>query len=309
LRNNDKVDAVLLLSHNGMDVDLKLASRVTGIDVILGGHTHDAVPQPVPVKNAGGTTLVTNAGSAGKFLAVLDLEVAKGRVSDVRYRLLPVFSNLLKPDPAMAALIDKMRAPHAGALSEKIATADRLLYRRGNFSGTMDQLICEALRREFDSEISFSPGFRWGNSVLPGQPITMEDVLSHTAVTYPETYLQEMTGSQIKDVLEDIADNIFNADPYRQQGGDMVRTGGLSYACTPAETIGRRISDLKLADGRPIEAGKSYRVAGWASVNEQKGAPVWDVFVEHLRYGKVPQQIGTGVTLKGADGNPGITEG
>ena len=307
LRNSDKVDAVLLLSHNGMDVDLKLASRVTGIDVILGGHTHDAVPQPVPVKNAGGTTLVTNAGSAGKFLAVLDLEVAKGRVSDVRYRLLPVFSNLLKPDPAMAALIDKMRAPHAATLSEKIATADRLLFRRGNFSGTMDQLICEALRREFDTEISFSPGFRFGNSVLPGQPITMEDVLSHTAVTYPETYLQEMTGSQIKDVLEDIADNIFNADPYRQQGGDMVRTGGLSYACTPAETIGRRISDLKLADGCPIETGKSYKVAGWASVNEQKGAPVWDVFVKHLRSGKIPQQIGTGVTLKGANGNPGIT--
>lgn len=306
LRNKDKVDVVLLLSHNGMDVDLKLASRVTGIDVILGGHTHDAVPQPVPVKNAGGTTLVTNAGSAGKFLAVLDLEVAKGRVSDARYRLLPVFSNLLKPDPAMAALIDKMRAPHATALSERIATADRLLYRRGNFSGTMDQLICEALRREFDTEIAFSPGFRWGNSVLPGQPITMEDVLSQTAVTYPETYVQEMTGSQIKDVLEDIADNIFNADPYRQQGGDMVRTGGLSYTCTPAETIGHRISELKLADGRQIEAGKSYKLAGWASVNQQKGAPVWDIFAKHLRAGKIQQQSGTGVTLKGIDGNPGI---
>ncbi len=306
LRNNDKVDAVLLLSHNGMDVDLKLASRVTGIDVILGGHTHDAVPQPIPVKNAGGTTLVTNAGSSGKFLAVLDLELAKGRVGDVRYRLLPVFSEVLKPDAAMAALIEKMRAPHAAAFGEKIATADRLLYRRGNFSGPMDQLICEALRREFDTQIALSPGFRWGNSVLPGQPITMEDVLSETAVTYPQTYVQEMTGGQIKDVLEDVCDNLFNADPYHQQGGDMVRTGGLSYTCTPKESIGRRISDLKLADGRPLEAEKSYKVAGWASVNEQKGAPVWDVFAKHLRSGKIPQQLGTGVTLKGVDENPGI---
>src|SRR6185312_9197585 len=293
LRNKDKVDAVLLLSHNGMDVDLKLASRVTGIDVILGGHTHDAVPQPIPVKNATGTTLVTNAGSCGKFLAVLDLEIGKGHVADVRYHLLPVFSDLLKPDPAMAALIDKLRAPHASMLTEKAATAKQLLYRRGNFSGPMDQLICEALLKEFDSEIALSPGFRWGNSVLSGQTITMEDVLAETAITYPETYVQEMTGSQIKDVLEDVCDNLFNADPYHQQGGDMVRTGGLSYACTPAESIGRRISDLELADGRLVEAGKSYKVAGWASVNEQKGAPVWDVFVKHLRSGKLPEPTGT----------------
>lgn len=307
LRNKDKVDAVLLLSHNGMDVDLKLASRVTGIDVILGGHTHDAVPRPIPVKNATGTTLVTNAGSCGKFLAVLDLEIAKGRVTDVRYHLLPVFSDLLKPDPAMVELIDKLRAPHASMLAEKAATAKQLLYRRGNFSGPMDRLICEALLREFDSEIAFSPGFRWGSSVLSGQTITMEDALAETAVTYPETYVQEMTGSQIKDVLEDVCDNLFNVDPYQQQGGDMVRTGGLSYACSPSETIGRRISDLKLADGRLVEAGKSYKVAGWASVNEQKGAPVWDVFVKHLRSGKLPEPTGTGVTPKGVNDNPGIT--
>src|SRR5437868_12232878 len=203
LRNNDSVDAVLLLSHNGMDVDLKLASRVRGIDVILGGHTHDAVPQPIAVTNAGGTTLVTNAGSNGKFLGVLDLDLTKGRVSGVRYRLLPVFSELLKPDAAMRALIEQMREPHAAAYAEKIATADRLLYRRGNFSGTVDQLICDALRRELDAEIALSPGFRWGLSVLPGQPLTMEDVLSETAITYPETYRQSMTGSQIKDILED----------------------------------------------------------------------------------------------------------
>lgn len=308
LRNKDKVDAVLLLSHNGMDVDVKLASRVRGIDVILGGHTHDAVPQPIPVKNAGGTTLVTNAGCAGKFLAVLDLELAKGRVSDVRYRLLPVFSDLLKPDPAMAALIEKLRAPHASMLAEKITTAEHLLYRRGNFSGPMDRLICEALLKEFDTKLAFSPGFRWGNSVLPGQSITMEDVLAETAITYPETYVQEMTGSQIKDVLEDICDNIFNPDPYFQQGGDMVRTGGLSYTCTPTESIGRRISDLKLADGHPLEASKSYKVAGWASVNQQKGAPVSDVFVKHLRSGKLSERLAAGVTLKGVTGNPGVTD-
>jgi len=306
LRTNDKVDAVLLLSHNGMDVDLKLASRVSGIDVILGGHTHDAVPEPILVANPGGTTLVTNAGSSGKFLGVLDLDIRKGRVSDIRYRLLPVFSELLKPDPAMAALIEKLRQPHAAAYGEKIATADHLLYRRGNFGGTIDQVICEALRNEFGAEIALSPGFRWGNSVLPGQPVTMEDVLSETAITYPETYVVSMTGGQIKDILEDVCDNLFNPDPYYQQGGDMVRVGGLAYTCVPGEAVGRRISELKLTDGRHVEAGKSYKVAGWASVNEQQGTPVWGILASHLASGKTADLRGGGITLKGVDDNPGM---
>jgi sulfur-oxidizing protein SoxB len=307
-RDNDKVDAVVLLSHNGMDVDLKLASRVTGIDVILGGHTHDAVPQPIAVNNAGGVTLVTNAGSNGKFVAVLDLDIAKGKVANVRYRLLPVYSELLKPDPAMQALIDKTREPHALALDQKIAAADRLLYRRGNFIGTMDQLICDALRSELNAEIALSPGFRWGTTALAGQPLTMEDVLAQTAVTYPQTYIQTMTGGQIKDVLEDICDNLFNTDPYYQQGGDMVRVGGLSYTCTPVESVGKRISELKLDSGRALEARKSYKVAGWASVNEQSGAPVWDVVAKHLKSGKPPNRPAPGVTLKGVEDNPGIAE-
>jgi sulfur-oxidizing protein SoxB len=306
LRNNDKVDAVVLLSHNGMDVDLKLASRVRGIDVILGGHTHDAVPQPIAVTNAGGVTLVTNAGSNGKFLGVLDLDLAKGKVNDVRYRLLPVFSELLKPDAAMQTLIDRTREPYATQDAEKITTADRLLYRRGNFSGTMDQLICDALRGELNAEIALSPGFRWGTSVLPGQPVTMEDVLAETAITYPETYVQSMTGSQLKDVLEDVCDNLFNADPYYQQGGDMVRVGGMTYTCSPNGAVGHRISELKLDNGRGIEAGRSYKVAGWASVNEQNGIPVWDVFASHLRSGKTRDPRGADVTLKGVDDNPGI---
>jgi S-sulfosulfanyl-L-cysteine sulfohydrolase len=306
LRGNDKVDAVLLLSHNGMDVDLKLANRVSGIDVILGGHTHDAVPQPVPVTNAGGTTLVTNAGSNGKFLAVLDLELAKGKVSDIRYRLLPVFSELLKPDAEMQALIDKQRGSQAVAYVDKIATSDRLLYRRGNFGGTMDQLICDALRGELNAEIALSPGFRWGISLLPGQPVTMEDVLAETAISYPETYVQAMTGGQIKDILEDVCDNLFNADPYYQQGGDMVRVGGMSYTCTPADAVGHRISELRLDNGHELDAGKSYKVAGWASVNEQKGAPVWDVLAKHLRSGKNGDRRNAGVTLKGVENNPGI---
>jgi len=308
LRSNDKVDAVVLLSHNGMDVDLKLASRVTGIDVILGGHTHDAVPQPVTVTNAGGVTLVTNAGSNGKFLAALDLEIAKGKVANARYRLLPVFAELLKPDPAMQTLIDKIREPHAGDWGDKIAPADRLLYRRGNFSGTTDQLICDALREQLNAEIALSPGFRWGTTVLAGQPLTMEDVLAQTAIAYPETYTLAMTGGQIKDVLEDVCDNLFNADPYYQQGGDMVRLGGLSYTCMPAESVGKRISELKLDDGRALEAGKSYKVAGWASVNEQRGTPVWDVVAKHLKSGKPSNRSASGVTLKGVDGNPGIAE-
>jgi sulfur-oxidizing protein SoxB len=306
LRDNDKVDAVLLLSHNGMDVDLKLASRVLGIDVILGGHTHDAVPQPIAVKNASGVTLVTNAGSNGKFLGVLDLELAKGKIKDLRYRLLPVYAELLKPDPAMDTLIERVHATHTTDWNGQVATADRLLYRRGNFSGPTDQLICDALRRQLDAEIALSPGFRWGTTALAGQALTMEDVLAETAITYAETYVQRMTGSQIKDVLEDVCDNLFNADPYYQQGGDMVRVGGLSYACTPAESAGRRISDLTLDNGKPLQAGKSYKVAGWASVNAQQGKPVWDVFADHLRAGNMSSPRLSTVTLKGVDGNPGI---
>ena len=306
LRSNDKADAVLLLSHNGMDVDLKLASRVTGIDVILGGHTHDAVPQPVAVKNSGGVTLVTNAGSNGKFLAVLDLDLGKGKVKDVRYRLLPVFSELLKPDATMKALIDRLHAGHDKDWVNAVATADRLLYRRGNFSGPMDQLLCDALRSQLDTEIALSPGFRWGTSALAGHLLTMEDVLAETAISYPETYAQSMTGAQIKDVLEDVCDNLFNADPYYQQGGDMVRVGGLSYTCSPTEGIGKRISELKLDSGRTLEAHRSYKVAGWASVNPQAGKPVWEVFASYLRSGRMAGARESHITLKGVDGNPGI---
>ena len=308
LRSNDKADAVVLLSHNGMDVDLKLASRTRGLDVILGGHTHDAVPQPIPVTNAGGTTLVTNAGSNGKFLGVLDLDLAKGRVQDVRYRLFPVFSELLKPDTEMASLIDKVRSPHVAAWSNKIITTSRLLYRRGNFTGTVDELICAALRREFDTEIALSPGFRWGATFLPNQRLTMEDVLAETAITYPETYASRLTGSDIKNTLEDICDNLFNPDPYYQQGGDMVRIAGLSYSCTPSEKIGRRISDLKLDRGRAIEPGKRYTVAGWAAVNAQQGVPVWDVLAKHLGSGKPLNPSANNVALRGVTGNPGIQE-
>lgn len=284
LRTGDKVDAVVLLSHNGMDVDLKLAGRVTGIDVILGGHTHDAVPQPIPVRNAGGVTLVTNAGSNGKFLAVLDLALDKGKVRDIRYHLLPVYSELIKPDPEMAELIGRVRAPHVTDWSEKLATPDRLLYRRGNFSGPMDRLICAALRRELDAEIALSPGFRWGTSVLPGQDITFEDVTNATAITYPAVYRMGMTGTRLKEIIEDVADNLFNVDPYYQQGGDMVRIGGLSYAIDIAKPQGQRISDMQLVKtGAPIDPNKEYQVAGWASVNEgTEGPPIWDVVANYL---------------------------
>jgi len=310
LRQHDKVDAVLLLSHNGMDVDLKLAGRVTGIDVILGGHTHDAVPQPSVVTNASGKTLVTNAGSNGKFLGVLDLDLDKGRVKAVRYRLVPVFADLLPADRTMQAAIDRLRAPYAERFAEKLATADTLLYRRGNFTGPMDQVICDALRETSGAQIALSPGFRFGTTVLAGAPIVMEDLLTATAITYPQTYVTDMTGSQIKDVLEDIADNLFNPDPYYQQGGDMVRVGGMDYACTPAERIGSRISAMTLNDGTLVEAGKSYRVAGWASVNPQTGKPVMDVVADYLRAKKVVN-LGRAnrVTLKDVANNPGYAEG
>ncbi len=306
-RGKGHADAVVLLSHNGMDVDLKLAGRVTGIDVILGGHTHDAVPKPTAVTNAGGKTLVTNAGSNGKFLAVLDLDVSGGRVKDFRYTLVPVFANAIKPDAAVAGRIDALMAPHQAKLGEKLADAGELLYRRGNFNGTMDQLICDALRHELGAEMALSPGFRWGPALLPGGAITMGDLLAQTAITYPDAYVQDMTGAQLKSVMEDVCDNLFNKDPYLQQGGDMVRIGGMDYACAPNADIGHRISDMTLDDGRAVEADKTYRVAGWASVSlPQTGRPVWDVVAGYLR-GRGTAKLAkvNRVKLNGVGGNPG----
>jgi sulfur-oxidizing protein SoxB len=271
--------AVVLLSHNGMDVDLKLASRLRGLDVILGGHTHDGVPAPVIV----GSTLVTNAGSHGKFLALLDLDVKASGVSGYRYRLLPVFSDLLPADPDMAAYIEQVEKPYLPRLDEPVAQSGGLLYRRGNFNGTWDQLIVDALLAEKNAEIAFSPGFRWGTTLLSGEPIRRRDVMAQTAITYPYVTVNELTGAEIKAIMEDICDNLFNPDPYLQQGGDMVRVGGLTYACAPRERMGRRISDLRL-DGQPIAATKRYKVAGWAPVAEgARGEPAWELVERYLK--------------------------
>jgi sulfur-oxidizing protein SoxB len=302
--------AVVLLSHNGMDVDLKLATRVRGLDAILGGHTHDGVPQPTLVGNAGGRTLVTNAGSNGKFLGVLDFDVKGGKVVDFRYRLLPVFSALLPADREMAALIAKARAPYAAKLDEILAVTEGLLYRRGNFNGTADQMILDGLMAEKNAEIAFSPGFRWGTTLLPGQPIRMEDLLDQTAITYPWVTVNEFTGEMIKTILEDVADNLFNPDPFYQQGGDMVRVGGLRYAIDPAAGAGRRITGMELG-GKPLDAAKKYRVAGWAPVSEEAkaagGEPVWDVIARYLRAKKTLPPLALNLPkVEGIAGNPGI---
>jgi S-sulfosulfanyl-L-cysteine sulfohydrolase len=301
---------VVLLSHNGMDVDLKMASRVRGIDAILGGHTHDGVPAPIVVENPGGRTLVTNGGSNGKFLGVLDFEVGSSGITGWRYKLLPVFANLLPADAEMAAYIEKVRAPHATVLGEKLAVTEGLLYRRGNFNGTFDQVICDALMAERDAEIAFSPGFRWGTTVLPGEAITMETLLDQTAITYPWVTLTEMTGEQIKTIMEDVCDNLFNPDPYYQQGGDMVRVGGMTYRCTPTAAMGSRISDMRVG-GRAIEAGKRYKVVGWAPVSVEArdagGEPVWEVVARHLRSVKTIKAVRPNQPeIVGMDGNPGL---
>ncbi|WP_303785857.1 thiosulfohydrolase SoxB [Azovibrio restrictus] len=300
---------VVVLSHNGMDVDLKMASRVRGIDAIFGGHTHDGVPQPVVVKNPGGQTLVTNAGSNGKYLGVMDFDVKNGKVAGYQYRLLPVFANLLPADQEMQALIDKVRAPYLDKLSEKLAVTEGLLYRRGNFNGTFDQVICDALIHVKGADMAFSPGFRWGTSLLPGDVITMEHVLDQTAITYPWTTLTEMTGATIKTVLEDVCDNLFNPDPYYQQGGDMVRVGGLQYTCDPGAGMGKRIQNLMLK-GQPLDPDKVYKVAGWAPVSEEAkgaGAPIWEVVAEYLRSIRTVKPVQLNMpTLKGVAGNPGI---
>ncbi len=301
---------VVVLSHNGMDVDLKMASRVRGIDAVLGGHTHDGVPVPQLVANAGGKTIVTNAGSNGKFLGVLDFDVKAGRVADFRYKLLPVFSNMLPADAGMQALIQKIRAPYESRLGQQLAITEGTLYRRGNFNGTGDQLLVDALMAVQGAEIAFSPGFRWGTSLLPGQAITREWLMDMTATTYSYATVTDMTGATIKTVLEDVCDNLFNPDPYYQQGGDMVRVGGMSYRCRPTAAMGQRIEDMRLG-GKPIEANKTYKVAGWAPVSPEartQGLPqVWEVVETWLRANpKVAPRKANVPTLEGVLPNPGV---
>lgn len=302
---------VVVLSHNGMDVDLKMASRVRGIDAILGGHTHDGVPQPVVVANAGGRTLVTNAGSNGKFLGVLDFEVKNGAVAAYRYKLLPVFANLLPADAAMTAHIEAVRAPFKDKLEEKLAVTEGLLYRRGNFNGSWDQLILDAMIEVKGADIAFSPGFRWGTTLPAGAAITFEHLMDQTAITYPYSTLTEMSGAQIKTILEDVGDNLFNPDPYYQQGGDMVRVGGMSYRCQPDAAMGQRIQDMRLMGrqgGKPIEADKVYKVAGWAPVAQgASGEPIWEVVARWLRDKKTiaPRRLNS-PRLTGVSGDPGI---
>ena len=303
-------ELVVVLSHNGMDVDLKMAQRVSGIDVILGGHTHDGVPVPEIVNSPSGRTLVVNSGSNGKFLSVMDLDVRHGHLVDYKFRMLPVFSNFLPADAEMAAYVDSVRAPFVDQLTRVVATTEVTLYRRGNFGGTFDQVILDALLSVRGADIAFSPGFRWGTSLLPGDSITYEHVMDQTAITYAKSTLNEMTGEMIHQLLEGIADNLFNPDPYYQMGGDMVRVGGLTYTIDPAATIGRRISQLEFA-GKPLDAAKTYRVAGWASVNPQPDElpNIWDVLSEYLMDTRVIRNVTLNLpTVKGVNQNPGIVE-
>jgi len=316
IRDGDQADVVVILSHNGMDVDKKMASRLRGVDVILGGHTHDAMPAPMEIKNAGGgiggVTLVVNSGSNGKFLTRLDFDVKNGKVRDYRFHMLPVFSDAIEADPGMQQLIDAERAKAEAAagkqLAEELAVTEDLLYRRGNFTGTFDQLILDALRQTQDAPIALSPGFRWGVSVLPGDPITLEQAYTQTAITYPYVTVNEMTGERFKFVLEDVAANLFNPDPYYQQGGDMVRVGGVTYSIDPTAETGKRIADLAI-DGEPIDPNKTYKVASWAPVDEVDPAlpTAYEVFADWLRSQK---QVRVGEPnvprIKGIKANPGL---
>ena len=309
IREEEKPDAVIVLSHNGFDTDKKMAEVCTGIDFIMGGHTHDGVPEAVPVKNENGVTYVCNAGSNGKFLNVLDLDIQNGKIKDFKFTLLPIFSDLIPEDKEMKKYIEDVRLPFLKELTREIATTDMTLFRRGNFNGSWDQIICDALLEVKEAQISLSPGFRWGTSVMPGQAITFDDLMTQTAMTYPETYARDISGTDIKAILEDVADNLFNEDPFYQQGGDMVRTGGISYKINPKAKMGERISDITLTKtGMKIEANKSYKVAGWSTVGAKSdGEPVWETVETYLKNVKHISNIKVDTPdIIGVAGNPGI---
>ena len=305
IRDREKPDAVILLSHNGTDLDQQMAADVRGINFILGGHTHDVLPRPIMV----GQTAVINSGCSGKFLGCLDIAFNSGGVADFRYHLLPIFANFLSADERMNAHIKQSRAPYQEALSEVLTTTDETLYRRGNFNGSMDQVIVDALRSHYDAQIALSPGFRWGGSVLKGDVVTVEDVMNATAITYPETYLRQMRGEEIKAILEGVADNFLHANPYYRQGGDMVRTGGIDYTLNLAGESNRRITDMRLDAGEKIEADKLYTVAGWSTVNPSEGAPVWDIVITYLRAQKTLKIKKMNLpALQGVANNPGLAD-
>lgn len=308
VREKEKPDAVIVISHNGYDVDKKMASVVSGIDFIFGGHTHDAVPEAYPVKNSKGVTHVINSGSNGKFVGVLDLDIKDKKVRDFKFTLLPVFSDLVPEDKKMKQYIEDVRAPFIEKLTRPLATTDDLLYRRGNFNGTFDQIICNALREVKDADISMSPGFRWGTSIMPGGTITFDDLMNQTSMTYPETYVREVKGSDLHIILEDVADNLFNEDPFLQQGGDMVRTGGLSYKIDPMQKMGKRITNLQLTSGVTIEANKTYKLAGWSTVGSQSpGEPIWDTVETYLSHNKHIKNLKLETPdIIGVKDNPGI---
>ena len=307
VKDRYKPSLVVVLSHNGIDVDKKLASRVSGIDIIFGGHTHDAVPKPIIIKNNSGKTLVANSGCNGKFLSFIDIKFS-GKSYTYKYNLLPILSNEIQPNPEMQAFIDKVSKPYNKLLSEIIGYADDALYRRSNFNGTFDDLLCDSMNEVLDSEISLSPGFRWGPSLTPNQPITMSDIYNHTAITYPNTYTRYMSGETIKNILEDVADNIFNIDPYLQQGGDMVRTRGIKYSINPSEKMNNRIDKLRLNNDIEIKSNKEYKVSGWASVNNiEEGKPIWDITKEYLKaVGTYKVDQSHKIKIVNEDGNIGI---
>ncbi len=332
IRENEKPDAVIVVSHNGMDVDIKMASRVVGIDAIFGGHTHDGIPKPIEVKNASGVTVVTNAGCSGKYIGMMDLDIKDHKVVGYNYKMLPIITNLIKPDAAVISFINKMRntkydknvvearnpvmsnnpsrvgKTYDEILTEKLCTTEQTLYRRGNFMGTWDQVLVNSLREEYNSQFSMSAGVRWGTSVLSGHDVMMEDLMANTAITYGETYVSELKGSQIKDILEGIADNLFVKDPYLQSGGDMVRMGGLDYTIDPAQNLGNRISNIVDDEGVALEPNKSYTVSGWAQVNTVgKGRLIWDVAADYLRKQKhLNLKKVNYPSIKGVKNNPGI---
>ena len=307
VKDKYKPALVVVLSHNGIDVDKKLASRVNGIDIIFGGHTHDAVPKPIIIKNNSGKTLVTNSGCNGKFISFIDIKFS-GKSYTYNYNLLPILSNEVKPNQQMQTFIDSVSNPYKKLLSETIGYADDTLYRRSNFNGTFDDLLCDSMNAVLDSEISLSPGFRWGPSLTPNQPITMSDIYNHTAITYPNTYTRSMTGETIKNVLEDVADNIFNIDPYLQQGGDMVRTRGIKYTINPRNKMNNRIEKLRLNNDIEIKPNKEYKVSGWASVNNiEEGKPIWDITKEYLKaVGTYKVDQSQKIKIINEDGNIGI---
>ena len=237
----------------------------------ISGHTHNRLYQPVWI----GNTPIIQSGCHGSFVGRLDLSVDRGKVVDVRHELICV-DDQVDPDAEMAAMVDEVMAPHRDFLLQVVGRAGSPLDRATSLEATMDNVLLDAVAAAAGTELAFSNGWRYGAPILPGD-VTMAQ-LWNIVPTHPPVSTVELTGEELRAMLEANLERTYSADPYCQMGGFVKRCRGLNMYFKMENPKGHRIEDL-LVDGAPVQAGRSYR----AAMLGEQGVP--------LKYGSQRQKL------------------